>query len=416
MRSLVDSFRGLAHEKGVRLSCRLPADSVNIFIDPDRISEVVTNLVDNALKFTPARGRIEVVASVFESKVRICVSDNGIGIPRQHLGRIFSRFEQPKHASRYAKGLGLGLSIVKELVERHGGEIWVESAPGKGSQFYFTLPRFYSTQLVDTATRARINELLDNDVTLHLINLLVVNFQGFMRIAGHEQGKEITAGLDTVIEKSLREFKQRWHNRDVFVSDFRQGECTIVIPRAEEDAVASLCTLFRQRINAYLRSFRIKDCFINVGVLEFLYKDSRQSARAAGAAIYVKKIFIGAEKRRCRRIAYHLRLEPVFSSKSFGETYSLDISRHGICFLSTTPIRTNAVLAIRLDMPRRQRPLSVTGRVAWMKEIVDEQGKGRTRYKIGVEFVRLSGATQRELDRLVASLTKVRPCAAHNNS
>jgi signal transduction histidine kinase len=110
--------------------------------DPGRIEQVLGNLLDNALKFTPAGGRVAVAVEEREAVVRIAVSDDGPGITPQHLPHVFERFYQVDASStRRAGGTGLGLAISRALVEAHGGQIGVESEPGAGSCFWFTLPR-----------------------------------------------------------------------------------------------------------------------------------------------------------------------------------------------------------------------------------------------------------------------------------
>jgi len=99
---------------------------------------VLGNLISNALKFTPAGGRITVAARRSDGEVVVSVADTGIGIAPALLPRIFDRFTQGRVGSE--KGAGLGLSIVKGIVEQEGGRLWVDSAVGVGSTFYFTLP------------------------------------------------------------------------------------------------------------------------------------------------------------------------------------------------------------------------------------------------------------------------------------
>jgi signal transduction histidine kinase len=113
-------------------------------MDENRIAQVVTNLLSNALKFTPARG--EVVLRVGEcperpGSVLVSVTDTGRGIEQEQLDRVFDRLYQARRSDAALHGgLGLGLSICRELVALHGGDIWVESQPGRGSTFAFTLP------------------------------------------------------------------------------------------------------------------------------------------------------------------------------------------------------------------------------------------------------------------------------------
>ena len=110
--------------------------------DPQALEQILTNLLDNAVKYTDAGGRIGVYVGGDDRWVRVSVSDTGAGIPEEDLGRIFERFYRvDKARSRALGGTGLGLSIVKHLVQSMGGEIAVESEPGKGSTFTFSLPR-----------------------------------------------------------------------------------------------------------------------------------------------------------------------------------------------------------------------------------------------------------------------------------
>lgn len=106
--------------------------------DRDRLLQVLENLVGNAIRFTPPGGTITLGASPLPGEVLFRVADTGAGIPPENLGRVFERFWQAKRAER--QGAGLGLPICKGIVERHGGRIWVESSPGVGTTFYFTIP------------------------------------------------------------------------------------------------------------------------------------------------------------------------------------------------------------------------------------------------------------------------------------
>jgi signal transduction histidine kinase len=109
--------------------------------DPRRIRQVVHNLLENAVKYSPDGGQITVRAKPASQHLTVSVSDQGIGIPRQYQNRVFERFFQVDSAStRRAGGSGLGLAICRGIVEAHGGHIWFESDPGRGSTFYFTLP------------------------------------------------------------------------------------------------------------------------------------------------------------------------------------------------------------------------------------------------------------------------------------
>jgi signal transduction histidine kinase len=110
-------------------------------VDRDKLYEVLANLLENAIKFTPAGGRVHIGAEVLEDRhLTMHVCDTGCGIAEEHLTKIFDKFYRVERGAGPIAGSGLGLAIVKGLIELHGGTIGIESAPGKGSRFYFTLP------------------------------------------------------------------------------------------------------------------------------------------------------------------------------------------------------------------------------------------------------------------------------------
>lgn len=135
---LADQFR----DKGITVSTELPRHLPRVRADPDRVAQVLTNLLGNALQYTPPGGRVSVRARHADGEVAVAVTDTGIGIPAEHLPYVFDRFyrvDRSRHRGR--GGTGIGLTIAKALVELHGGRIWAESpGPGQGSTFTFTLP------------------------------------------------------------------------------------------------------------------------------------------------------------------------------------------------------------------------------------------------------------------------------------
>ncbi|MBU0492222.1 MAG: cell wall metabolism sensor histidine kinase WalK [Chloroflexi bacterium] len=135
----VERLRPQADRAGLQLTVDLPADLPPVLADAERIRQVVTNLVHNALKFTPAGGAVSVTATAGAGEVVIAVRDTGVGIPAEDLARIFERFYKADRA-RAGGGTGLGLAIAKHIVQGHDGRIWVESREGQGSTFRFALP------------------------------------------------------------------------------------------------------------------------------------------------------------------------------------------------------------------------------------------------------------------------------------
>lgn len=124
-----------------------------LWADRDKITEVIVNLLNNAIKYTPQGGSISLKASGNEDQIRVEVSDTGPGIPREYLEKIFDKFE--RIAAEKAEGTGLGLSIAKDILRLHRGRVWLESEVGKGSRFIFTLPRDLRAGALEAEREAR---------------------------------------------------------------------------------------------------------------------------------------------------------------------------------------------------------------------------------------------------------------------
>ena len=145
LKALVDDTVGelaaILAKKNISLSNLVPP-GLKINADRDKLSQVFMNLLDNATKYNREEGKIKITAAAEDEAIKVVVEDTGPGIPAEHLPRIFERFYRvDKARSRELGGTGLGLSIVKHIVELHGGTVGVESIEGRGSTFWFILPK-----------------------------------------------------------------------------------------------------------------------------------------------------------------------------------------------------------------------------------------------------------------------------------
>lgn len=138
VRESVEAFLSLARAQGLSLKAKIGEKKLMAKFDHARVFQVLANLLSNAIKFTQEGGRILIEVEPVAQGVRFSVTDTGSGIPSDQLGAVFERYRQAH--SKGPRGLGLGLYIAKGIVEAHGGRIWVESQPGTGSTFSFTLP------------------------------------------------------------------------------------------------------------------------------------------------------------------------------------------------------------------------------------------------------------------------------------
>ncbi len=181
----------MAKEKNLEIKYTPMSKDIEIFADSNRLEQVLTNLVSNAIKFTPDSGKIEISAKVinardiqydhcFEEEIKrlrgnylqVCVEDKGIGIERKDLNHVFDKFAQIENPlSRKVGGSGLGLPIAKQLMEAHNGAIWCDSEISKGSRFYFVIPVANDKNNFDTIKKQMIVKAKSNGTTLAIINI-----------------------------------------------------------------------------------------------------------------------------------------------------------------------------------------------------------------------------------------------------
>ena len=143
-RQVVSSLEPQAHKSGVFLNKDIPSPTPLLYVDPQRMKQVLNNLVTNAIKFTPPEGTVTIRASYYDEQfTMISVADTGYGIPAEDRQHVFERFYQSNHMQQSKMGgYGLGLSIARLIVEQHGGTIGFDSSTNRGTTFYFTAPLY----------------------------------------------------------------------------------------------------------------------------------------------------------------------------------------------------------------------------------------------------------------------------------
>jgi signal transduction histidine kinase len=145
-----EDAKALAAPKGIRVTCAVPAAPLQVRGDPDRLRQLLLLLLDNACRYTPAKGQIAIGLERCQSEVVVTVSDSGIGIPADELDRVQSRFYRGSNAARMApQGAGLGLHVARSIVEAHGGDLEVESKLGQGTRVRVRLPLAAQTEAID---------------------------------------------------------------------------------------------------------------------------------------------------------------------------------------------------------------------------------------------------------------------------
>jgi len=198
----IGDVQGIADQKGIRLENCVSADLPDILGVPSRLRQALTNLLGNAVKFTPDGGQVAVHSYDGDDNVRVEVSDAGVGIPPDELPRVFDDFYRGK--SQNADGVGLGLPITKKIIEGHGGVIWVESPcpdSGVGTRFSFTLPKISVRRAdsedggVEGSSRTPKILVTDDDPEMRRVVSLVLESQGY-DVTLAADGEEALARID----------------------------------------------------------------------------------------------------------------------------------------------------------------------------------------------------------------------------
>jgi len=175
--TVISSLRPQAENKSITISKEISVDLPKIYGDEDKIEQIFTNLINNAIKFTPDGGSIKTSARPLDDFIEISVKDTGIGIPEKELDHVFDKFHQISGSlTRKTGGTGLGLPITKRLIEAHKGEIRVESEVGKGSKFIFTLPQYSPQRALKDYLDKEIEKANEKDAPLSLLILEVGEF------------------------------------------------------------------------------------------------------------------------------------------------------------------------------------------------------------------------------------------------
>jgi signal transduction histidine kinase/DNA-binding response OmpR family regulator len=199
LRDAAESVAPLAMNKCLSLSFRLPQSLPPVQADPARLQQVVTNLLDNAIKFTPKYGEVKIVASEKNSFVIVEVQDTGLGMSLDEQARLFEPYQRTARDKGRLGGLGLGLALCKTLVELHGGRVWVKSRPRRGSTFGFSLPLHEITgSLADIERREKLWKILiieDDREIIDSVSLVLHKDWPEAEIVSTAMGEE---GLDLV--------------------------------------------------------------------------------------------------------------------------------------------------------------------------------------------------------------------------
>ena len=258
---VVESMRPLAEGKQVVLEARVPQDVPGVFADADKLTQVLLNLVSNAIKYTGAPGRVTMAVEEQVNEIQFSVSDTGVGIAAEDFPKLFEKFQQFRRVpgASGAKGTGLGLAISKRLVELHGGRISATSTEGHGSTFQFTIPKYHVEELFREYLKSGIEQAKRNHSRLSIVVVSLLNFQEVKALYGLEEASHLLKEIEGLLKEAVRQ-----RAGDIVIR-WQRGEMVLIL--AEVDRAGAMAIADRMKRIMEERTFQLAGASVKVSVL-----------------------------------------------------------------------------------------------------------------------------------------------------
>lgn len=391
---ILASYRTLAKTKQLTLQGEVTPPAIEVFMDRERITQVITNLISNAYKFSEPGGNVRILVSEDKDDVVFKVKDTGTGIPPEGLSKLFEKFVQVgRTAGPGIKGTGLGLAICKNLVEMHNGRISVESEVGKGTTFSFTLPKMHK----DDAAQENLDacrEAADEHQSAFSIMVLKLD---------ENQIEELkTKGLRA--RNLLHNFQKELEgivgaSADVFLTE--ATEEIVILPGKDKNQALAVGDQLEETIRRYARQIHEKfgvDLKVHSGVSSYPNDANSSDTLLKTARVSLKQIFLGAERRRQRRRSYELNIRFRQDGGTHMDSQTVDISEGGVCIFADDPLDKGTVMEIHFELPEPYGEVQARGVVAWVRKR-EELG----RYIIGFQFMNLPEEQRAALRKFISS-------------
>lgn len=266
-------FEPKIKEKGFEFVFKLPPKGVEIYIDPDKIIQVFTNLLDNAIKFTD-KGMVEITVVERLEEIECCIRDTGMGIAKEDLPKVFNKFEQfGRLAGAGEKGTGLGLAIAKGIVLMHKGNIWVESDFGLGSKFCFTIPKYTYEKLMKENIELGIKDALENKTNFSLVVISIPEAENLRDKFQPEVIRQVLKDLEIIVKNNLR------RSGDNALKE--RGELSVFLRDCDKETALRMEGRLEQAIDDYLMAHDLSGkLYLKFGTATF-----PEEAREIGALI-----------------------------------------------------------------------------------------------------------------------------------
>lgn len=242
--SVISILRPEAQVKHIEFKTLFPVSALNVYADSDKIVQVFTNLIGNAIKFTKEFGEITVEIKDTKEEAVCSITDTGIGIAPEDLDKLFGKFQQlGREVSAGAKGTGLGLAISKELVEMHNGRIWAESNLDKGSKFIFTLPRHSKEDILRETVKKRIAGAQKENKEFSIFIIRLDDYSEFEEEFGKDRAQKVFLPALVGLEEFMR--------REGFLTIRSENE-VIVLAQVNKQEASGISARFQRKIKEHI--------------------------------------------------------------------------------------------------------------------------------------------------------------------
>lgn len=243
LQELLQSMRPLASNKQLDLVLEVPTQVPDLFADVDKLAQILLNLVSNAIKCTPAPGRVTIRVVERTDEVEFDVTDTGVGISAEDLPKLFEKFQQVHTTfggKERVKGTGLGLSISRQLVEVHGGRIWATSLPGRGSTFSFTLPKYHPDELFHEYFKAGIEQAKRKQRCFSVIVVSIPTFQEVKARYSTDEASQLLKDVEMVLRGVVR------RQQGDAVIRWQRGEMVIVLAEINAEGAQAIAARIKR--------------------------------------------------------------------------------------------------------------------------------------------------------------------------
>jgi PAS domain S-box-containing protein len=407
LKDIGDSFQEIAYQKGINIKYDFCQKEVNVFCDPERIMQVVSNLFDNAIKFTEEKGKIKLELKSYRDQIKVGVFDTGIGIPKNKLSKIFEKFIQVSGLSRSNKeGVGLGLALVKDIIEKHRGKIWIKSNVGVGSKFYFSLPLVFKFQLINKGIIDIINNALAKDLFVSIIEVILIKSK--RGISGQYLVEEdFFNNVKIEVEKITKTYQDKNKiNVQVVGKNYKKRTISIISTGENKEKPIDFYKLLNRKLRAFLTKGKKDNVFINLGSMTCPKIEKDFAPEQLTSYFNLRKIFTGEETRRLKRYRYQASCDLVLFPDGRISGKTLDISKGGICFQSSKKIKKGDKIKAELEISGRKKRLVVSGEVTWLKKISKNGASNIKKYRIGIKFSKLSKKDKKIINQVIKQISK----------